>query len=163
MILNKRLPMSGSKLHVVQRAVVFLSIVIMLGGCSQKVAIRVLEPSEIERAALTKKLSVSEFNNDTIGLSNKIEAQLANKKIDNKSYFTMISRKDFKKIIDEQKIQNSGLINISDAVEVGNLIGAEAIISGNVSNVFPAPEIACIVVMIISIGSNFIKGAIAGR
>ena len=155
--------MSGSKLHVVQRAVVFLSIVIMLGGCSQKVAIRVLEPSEIERAALTKKLSVSEFNNDTIGLSNKIEAQLANKKIDNKSYFTMISRKDFKKIIDEQKIQNSGLINISDAVEVGNLIGAEAIISGNVSNVFPAPEIACIVVIIISVGAYFIKGAIAGR
>ena len=103
-----------------------------MSGCSQKVNIRTLEPAEIDRASLTKKISVAPFTNDSIGLSNKIESNLVNRKIDNKKYFTIVSRKDFNKIIHEQKIQNSGLIDLSTAVEVGNLIGAEAIISGNV-------------------------------
>lgn len=119
----------------IKKIVLFFLAAIVISGCSQTISVRVLEPSQIERAASTKKISVVEFKNDSVGLSNKIEAQLANKKIDNKNYFTMISRKDFKKIIDEQKIQNSGLVNVSDAVEVGNLIGAEAIISGSVSKV----------------------------
>lgn len=72
------------------------------------------------------------FENDRIGLSNKIEANLVNKRIDNQKYFTIVNRKDFNKIIGEQKLQNSGLIDVSTAVEVGSLIGAQAIISGRV-------------------------------
>lgn len=104
----------------------------VLGGCSQKVSIRALEPAEIDRAAMTKKVSVAPFENDNIGLSNKIETNLVKQKIDNKEYFTVISRKDFDKIISEQKIQNSGLVDVSTVVDVGNLIGAQAIISGRV-------------------------------
>ena len=107
-------------------------ILVIMSGCSQKVQIRALEPAEIDRASSTKKISVAPFMNDSIGLSNKIESNLVNKRINNKKYFTIVSRKDFSKIINEQKIQNSGLIDISTVVEVGNLIGAEAIISGNV-------------------------------
>jgi len=110
-------------------------ILIISGGCSQKVTIRALEPSEIDRAASTKKLSVAVFENDRVGLSNKIEANLANKKIDNKNYFTIIGRKDFDKIVAEQKIQDSGLVDVSTAAKVGNLIGAEAIISGHVGRI----------------------------
>jgi hypothetical protein len=106
-----------------------------VSGCSQKVVIRALEPAEIDRSAQTKKLAVAAFSNDRVGLSNKVEASLVNKKIDNKNYFTIVNRKDFDKIIGEQKIQNSGLIDVSTAVEVGSLIGAEAIITGNVGRV----------------------------
>lgn len=104
----------------------------IFGGCSQKVAIRALEPAEIDRAAMTKKVSVAPFENDNLGLSNKIETNLVKEKIDNKEYFTVISRKDFDKIISEQKIQNSGLVDVSTVVGVGNLLGAQAIISGRV-------------------------------
>lgn len=104
----------------------------ILSGCSQKVAIRALEPAEIDRATLTKKVSVAPFENDYEGLSNKIETNLVKQKIENKNYFTVISRKDFDKIIAEQKIQNSGLVDVSTVVDVGNLIGAQAIISGRV-------------------------------
>ncbi|MCF6309159.1 MAG: hypothetical protein L3J19_01585 [Sulfurimonas sp.] len=109
--------------------------VVIMSGCAQKVNIRALEPAEIDRGAKTKKITVAPFRNDRVGLSNKIEANLVNKKINNKKYFTIVNRKDFDKIIDEQKIQNSGLIDVSTAVEVGNLIGAEAIISGSVGRV----------------------------
>lgn len=112
----------------------FLILIISV-GCSQKVTIRALEPSEIDRAASTKKLSVAVFEHDRVGLSDKIEANLANQKIDNKNYFTMVNRKNFDKIIAEQKIQNSGLVDVSTAVQVGNLLGAEAIISGSVGRV----------------------------
>ncbi len=117
---------------VIFKILLFTAAVLTFAGCSQKVSIRALEPAEIDRAALTKKISVAPFEEDYFGLSNKIETKLVKQKIDNKDYFTVISRKDFDKIIAEQKIQNSGLVDLSTAVDVGNLIGAEAIISGRV-------------------------------
>ena len=117
------------------RVLLLFFISVISSGCSQKVTVRVLEPSDIERVALTKKISVVEFKNDKVGLSDKIETKLANKKIDNENYFTVIERKNFEKILNEQKIQNSGLVDISDIVEAGAFIGAEAIISGSVADV----------------------------
>lgn len=108
----------------------FAAALLIFSGCSHRVVIRALEPAEVDRAALTKKVSVSSFEDDNYGLSNKIENNLAKEKIDNKEYFTVISRKDFDKIIAEQKLQNSGLVDASTVVEIGNLIGAQAIISG---------------------------------
>ncbi len=108
---------------------------VFMSGCAQKVVIHALEPAEVDRAAQTKKVSVAPFKNDRIGLSTKIEANLAKHRLDNEKYFTIVSRSDFDRIIKEQKIQNSGLIDEATAVEVGNLIGAEAIISGNVGKV----------------------------
>jgi curli biogenesis system outer membrane secretion channel CsgG len=106
----------------------------LLSGCAQKVDVRALEPAEIDRIAYTRKITVTNFQNDKVGLSNKIEANLASLLIDNKNYFTIISRNDFDKIIKEQEIQNSGLVEEGAALSVGELIGAEAIISGNVSS-----------------------------
>jgi len=114
---------------------VILGITLFMSGCAQKVTIKALEPAEVDRAAQTKKVSIAPFKNDRIGLSTKIEANLAKHRLDNKKYFTIVSRSDFDRIIREQKIQNSGLIDESTAVEVGSLIGAEAIISGNVGKV----------------------------
>jgi len=104
----------------------------LMAGCAQKVSMRALEPAEIDRAAATKKIAVANFSNDRVGLSGKIEAKLARFKIDNKSYFTIVSRNDFNRIVEEQKIQNSGLVDQETVVDIGNLIGAQAIISGNV-------------------------------
>lgn len=108
----------------------FAAALLILSGCSHRVVIRALEPAEVDRAALTKRVSVASFEDDNYGLSEKIENNLAKQKIDNKEYFTVISRKDFDKIIAEQKLQNSGLVGASTVVEIGNLIGAQAIISG---------------------------------
>lgn len=115
--------------------ILFTLIAIVFAGCTQKMSIRSLVPAEIDRATNTKIISVSAFNNDRFGLSTKIELSLASKKIDGKNFFTIVSRRDFNKIIQEQKLQNSGLIQIDTIVEAGRLIGAEAIISGDVDNV----------------------------
>jgi len=107
-------------------------VTIFISGCAQKVRIKALEPAEVDRAAKTKKIAVTGFKNDIVGLSSKIESNLARHKIENRLFFTMVSRNDINKIIKEQKLQNSGLVDVSTAVTVGDLIGAEAIISGNV-------------------------------
>ena len=106
----------------------------MFNACAQKVNMRALEPAEVDRVSSTKKITVSNFRNDRVGLSRKIEANLARFRIDNKKYFTLVSRNDFDKIIQEQKAQNSGLVSQETVVEIGNLIGAQAIISGNVAS-----------------------------
>ncbi|MCD6433305.1 MAG: tetratricopeptide repeat protein [Sulfurimonas sp.] len=115
----------------------FLSVLIaiFISGCAQKVKILSLEPAEIDRVATTKKITVASFKNDRVGVSGKIEANLAQHKIDGRSFFTIVSRNDFDKIISEQKIQNSGLIDTSTIVEVGQLIDAQAIILGNVGRI----------------------------
>ena len=105
---------------------------ILMSGCAQKVGMRALEPAEVDRVSNTKKIAITNFKHDRVGLSNKIEANLAGFRIEDKNYFTMISRNDFNKIVSEQKLQNSGLVDPKTATEVGQLIGAEAIISGNV-------------------------------
>ncbi|MEA2092014.1 MAG: CsgG/HfaB family protein, partial [Campylobacterota bacterium] len=115
--------------------ILFVFIAVFLSACAQKVNIRSLEPAEIDRAATTKKITIAKFKNDRVGLSGKIEAKLAQHKIENRNYFTIVSRNDFDKIIAEQKIQNSGLIDTSTVVEVGQLIDAQAIILGNVGKV----------------------------
>ena len=109
-----------------------LAVSILATGCAQKVSIKALQPAEISRAAETKKIAVSSFENDRVNLSAKIEAKIAKHRLDKKQYFTTLSRRDLNKILKEQKIQNSGLIDQDTAVEVGKLMGAQAIISGSV-------------------------------
>jgi len=112
--------------------IVLLSI--FVSGCAQKVRVKALQPAEIDRVTSIKKIAVVKFKNDRVGLSSKIESNLANSKIDNKVFFTIVSRSDINKVLQEQRFQNSGLVDATSVVEVGNLLGAQAIISANVGN-----------------------------
>ena len=105
---------------------------VFISGCAQKVQIKALNPAQIDRASTTKRIAVVRFKNDRVGLSSTIESNLARFRIENKPFFTMVSRSDINQVIKEQKLQNSGLIETGKIVEVGNLIGAQALISGTV-------------------------------
>lgn len=107
--------------------------VLVISGCSQKIGVKALEPAQVDRMSQTKVVAVADFTHDRVGLSRKIEVKLSNFAIDNKKYFTVVSRNDLNKVIAEQKLQNSGLVNDDNIAKVGELIGAQAIISGNVS------------------------------
>jgi curli biogenesis system outer membrane secretion channel CsgG len=103
-------------------------------GCAQKVHVRALNPAEVSEMATKKKVAVSQFRHDYIGLSGKIEAEIARQRIDKKRYFTLLSRKDMSKILKEQKLQSSELIDEKTTARVGKLIGAQAIISGDIGS-----------------------------
>ena len=125
-------------------------VLLFLGGCTQKVTIKALEPAQIDRVAYTKRIAITNFTNDKVGLSAKIEAKLAQFQIDGKKYFRVISRNDLEKVIHEQKLQNSGLVDEKTAVQLGEIVGAQALISGRVSSptkqdsYFYEPRIRCV-------------------
>jgi len=107
---------------------------LLMSGCAQKVRIRALNPAEVGSMASKKKVAVTNFKNDKVGLSGKIEAELARQRLNKKRYFTVLSRKDLNKIIAEQKLQSSEMVDASTASKVGKVLGAQAIITGDVAS-----------------------------
>ncbi|MEA1892442.1 MAG: CsgG/HfaB family protein [Campylobacterota bacterium] len=105
-----------------------------LSGCSKEVNIRAISPAEVGEMSSKKKIAISSFKNDKYGLSSQIEAQIAKHKLDEKRYFSVVSRKDLKKVLEEQRLQSSELMDESTASRVGKLIGAQAIINGEVGS-----------------------------
>lgn len=110
-----------------------LSLLLLLSGCAHKVQVNALQPAQIDRAAKIRTIAVYPFQRDSVGLSSKVETALASKRIDGESHFTMVSRNDSERIFQEQRLQNSGLLDEATSVEVGNLLGAQAHISGVVN------------------------------
>lgn len=111
-----------------------LPILLTVSGCSKQIKIKSLEPAQINRAAGLKRIAVLPFKHDRPGLSGKIETLLSQKRLDGKPYFTIINRKDIRQIIREQKRQYSGLLDEKKSVELGNLLGAQALITGNITS-----------------------------
>lgn len=107
---------------------------VFITACAQKVRIKAISPAEVGEMASKKKVAVSKFRKDNIGLSGKIEAEIARQKLDRKRYFTVLSRKDMNKIISEQKLQSSELMDEATTTKVGKLIGAQAIIGGDIAS-----------------------------
>jgi len=110
------------------------SVILLTSGCAQKVRIKALQPAEVGAMASKKRVAVSAFKNDRVGLSGKIEAKIAKQKLNRKRYFTVLSRQDMSKVITEQKLQSSELMDEATSTKVGKLIGAQAIINGEVAS-----------------------------
>jgi hypothetical protein len=108
--------------------------VLLMTGCAQKVKIKALKPAEVGAMANKKKVAVMDFRNDKVGLSGKIQAQIAKHELDKKRYFTLLSRKDVDKVIAEQKLQSSEMLDQKTSVKVGKLLGAQALITGRVDS-----------------------------
>lgn len=109
------------------------AVAVLISGCAQKVRIKALNPAEVGAMASKKKVAVSNFKNDKVGLSGKIEAEISRQKLDKQRYFTVLSRKDMAKIISEQKLQSSELMDEVTSAKIGKLIGAQAIINGEIA------------------------------
>jgi len=107
---------------------------LFMSGCAQKVKIKALQPAEVEEMATKKNIAISSFKNDKYGLSGKIESQIAKYKLDQKRYFTVVSRKDLDKIMAEQRLQSSELMDETTSTRVGKLIGAQALINGEIAS-----------------------------
>ncbi len=104
-------------------------------GCVQKVKMKVLEQAEVARVANTKIIAVTDFKKDYgVGLSGKIETEISKQILDGKPYFTAVDRKAINNVIREQRFQSSGLLNEETSVQLGKLIGAQALISGEITS-----------------------------
>lgn len=104
-------------------------------GCVQKIKMKVLEPAEVGRVANTKIIAVTDFKKDYgVGLSSKIETEISRQILDGKPYFTAVDRTEIDKVIKEQRFQSSGLLNEETSVQIGKILGAQALISGEITS-----------------------------
>lgn len=96
----------------------FVAIVLLMSGCSTKVLVTSLKPAKIDDSAI-KKTAVLVFENDNYGLRDSLVSKMDSVEFDGKKYFSLVNREDTKKILAEQKLQDSGLVKIDRLKEYG--------------------------------------------
>lgn len=116
-----------------KRLIPLLCGVALLSGCATTVNVERLAPAKNDTAANTKTVAVTQFANDFMGLSQKVESAVTNKVVRGESFFTVVSRRGIDEVIDEQKLHFSNLVDNEGVIEAGKLIGAEGIISGAIN------------------------------
>jgi len=115
----------------------FITLVsILFSGCATKISTTTVVPAEIDRATKIKRIAVTQFKKDNVGLSPKVENQLVTTKIKGKKYFVVASRADLDKVISESKLQSSDSFDTKTAVRIGNILGVQAIVTGIVSKTY---------------------------
>jgi len=105
---------------------------VVFTACSQKTTIKALKPSLVEDSAI-KKISIEKIENDDISLSLNIQSKMNTLQFNNKKYFTIINRNQSSNILKEQKLQDSGLVNLSKNKRFG-LGEVESILSGSINS-----------------------------
>ena len=105
---------------------------VLIWSCSTTAKIKYLEPAEVSAVSKLKRIAVDDFKDDAVGLSGLIESKISAKTFNNSPYFTLVNRANIKDILSEQKRQYSGITIGKNAVQLGELIGAQAFITGKV-------------------------------
>jgi tetratricopeptide (TPR) repeat protein len=110
----------------------FFFIGLFFAGCSQKLVVKSLKPAAIDDMDV-KTLALGKFKKDTISLKANINASLDRVTFHNKKYFTIVNRDATDKILEEQKLQDSGLV-INKGEEEYGLSDISSIIMGEVTS-----------------------------
>ena len=107
---------------------------ILFAGCSSTVTLNGIAPAKVDEAAKLKTLSVLSFQNDAYGFADKLENKLSSKTVRGKPFFTLVDRVVLDKVLDEQKLQYSGLVDEKTSVKIGKLVGAKGLITGSIND-----------------------------
>lgn len=110
--------------------------VILLVGCSKPLSVKreVLMPARVDGLKQSKKIAFTSFKGDSTGLyTQKIENYFRQVKVDNKPYFEVIERDALEKIIAEQKLSQSGLLDEAESINVGHISGADTLVLGSIA------------------------------
>ena len=112
-------------------SIVFLSSFIF--GCTSKVNLKVLNPSSLNDSSV-KKIIIKPFKNDSVNLKNKIENKMNNLKYSNKNYFQIINTQNRDIVLNEQKILDSGIVELENSEMIFTLPEAKSILFGKIIN-----------------------------
>jgi tetratricopeptide (TPR) repeat protein len=109
--------------------ILIIVFILFFTACTQKITIKQLVPSKLNNHNI-KHISLKKFNNDTIALGHNIKSKIYNLSFNGKKYFTLVNRDITKTILEEQKLQDSGIVNTNHSI--GALEDVRAIISGEI-------------------------------
>lgn len=110
------------------------TVFLFLSGCAPKISVKVLEPAAVDAIASKKRVAIYPFTNDSVALGGTIEALLAAYTIEGKPYFQTLNRQSLEQLAQEHALQSSQMLDQKTAAEVGALVGAQALIVGEVAS-----------------------------
>lgn len=93
------------------------------GGCAQKTQIRAIKAAEVNDPSI-KDIAVAPFSNDNVSQSVQIDSALSNVTIKGERYFNVSDRVNLEKIMNEKKLNDSGLV---DLIHKGSNTGLQQI------------------------------------
>lgn len=116
--------------HIFSLLIVLTTLSFIFSGCSQKVTVKSLKPALIDNQAI-KKTAILSFKSDNYGLRESIISNMNKVVFDGKNYFSIVNREDTQKILKEQKLQDSGLVNLETFKQFG-LSDVDSLITGKI-------------------------------
>ncbi len=105
---------------------------LLFAGCAQKTQIKAIKAAKVSDSAI-KNIGVMPFANDSVSQSAQIDAAIAGVEIDGSKYFNLVDRENIKKVMEEKKLNESGLVDlVSDDSDMG-LMQIQTLVSGRVN------------------------------
>ena len=118
-------------MKTILKLILLSSLLVVFQACSQKIQIKALKAPKVLTSDV-KYISIDKFRNDTVSQASQIHTALANVTIDGKRYFHVTNRQNINKILEEQKLKDSGLVDLVDDEEIKGLQDAKTLLSGEV-------------------------------
>jgi curli biogenesis system outer membrane secretion channel CsgG len=116
------------------RFLLVLAIVIAvfaLAGCAKKVKTQMLVPAKSHEAAKCKRIAVLDFKGhggDQVRAD--LESLLVGVRVKDEPYFSVIERDAVTKVLQEQMLHQTGVVDAKTATDVGKMLGADGIVMG---------------------------------
>ena len=108
-----------------------LLVLLFAFGCSKKVTINVQKPAQFNVSDI-KRIAVFDFKGPEN--SGQIIAGKFTNKLWKTQYFSIMERRELKKVLEEHALQMSGVVDAATAVEFGKIIGVDGIVIGDVTS-----------------------------
>jgi len=111
--------------------ITIMMISLIFTGCAQKVQIKAIKSAKITNNSI-KNIGVASFENDNISQSIQVNSAISNVQINNKKYFNLVDKKNIDLILNEQKLNDSGLVNLIHNTQTNGLSQIETLVVGKV-------------------------------
>lgn len=110
--------------------------VLGLTACGPKaVRVAMLVPARVDGVAGLRQIAVLPFEGD-LGdeMTSRVESLIANVQIQGRPFFTPVDRSQINRVLAEQRFALSASVDPQTAVRIGEMVGAQAFVSGNAAS-----------------------------
>jgi len=111
--------------------VLLLAFCFLLSCAAPKTVLRVIRPAEVDMSDY-RKIAVADFRGP--GRSGSLAASILTSEIFKSGYFELLERQQMQKILEEQAFSLTGAVDVATAAEIGEMLGVEALIFGEVTS-----------------------------
>ncbi len=115
-----------------------LALIFLIGGCAapSRITVRVLKPAAVDLPGVNQIAVVDFIGPDRSGshIATRMQSMLMQS-----NRFSILERERINRILDEQNLGMSGIVDDETAVEVGKILGVDAMIFGEVTR-YDVPE-----------------------